>query len=76
MNTLCIVVLGLASITLVAGGKVVVEKLTEKPSNAMVTKAHSYDAMVTLFIENDDGSKTPSGWSTRKEHKGNGMLKS
>lgn len=43
-----------------------------KPENAPVTTASSYDAMVTLSIENEDGSTTPSGWSTRKEHNGNG----
>ena len=30
-----------------------------------------YDSQVTLFIENADGSTTPSGWSTRKEGGGN-----
>jgi hypothetical protein len=33
-----------------------------------VTVDHRYKSMVTLYIENDDGGKTPSGWSTRKEH--------
>ena len=28
---------------------------------------------VTLSIENDDGTLTPSGWSTRKENGGNGQ---
>lgn len=32
---------------------------------AAVTADHSYRSMVTLYIENDDGSRTPSGWSTR-----------
>jgi hypothetical protein len=49
-----------------------VEVKTAAANNAKVTKAHSYDAMVTLSIENADGSLTPSGWSTRKEHKGDG----
>jgi hypothetical protein len=40
-----------------------------KPSNGpRVTRDHKYRSMVTLYIENDDGGKTPSGWSTRKEH--------
>lgn len=40
-----------------------------KPSNGpRVTADHRYKSMVTLYIENDDGGKTPSGWSTRKEH--------
>lgn len=42
------------------------------PTNARVTKAHSYDAQVTLSIENADGSLTPSGWSTRREAGGDG----
>ena len=43
-----------------------VEIKNAQPSNARVTKAHSYDAQVTLSIEAADGSLTPSGWSTRK----------
>lgn len=31
-----------------------------------VTKESKYQAHVTLYI--DDGDRTPSGWSTRKEH--------
>ena len=43
------------------------------PTNAPVTGSSSYDAMVTLSIENlQDGSITPSGWSTRKENGGDG----
>ena len=36
--------------------------------------ARSDDAQVTLSIENDDGTTTPSGWSTRKENGGNGAI--
>ena len=36
-------------------------------SGPSVTKAHKYSAHVTLYIEDEDGSRTPSGWSTRKE---------
>jgi len=32
-----------------------------------VTKEHRYSSMVTLYIEEPDKSKTPSGWSTRIE---------
>eukprot|EP00555_Chaetoceros_dichaeta_P002005 CAMPEP_0198248998 /NCGR_PEP_ID=MMETSP1447-20131203/634_1 /TAXON_ID=420782 /ORGANISM="Chaetoceros dichaeta, Strain CCMP1751" /LENGTH=130 /DNA_ID=CAMNT_0043933521 /DNA_START=77 /DNA_END=469 /DNA_ORIENTATION=- len=32
-----------------------------------VTTANRYRSTVTLYIENADKSKTPSGWSTRKE---------
>ena len=31
-----------------------------------VTRDHKYSSMVTLYIENADKSRTPSGWSTRK----------
>ena len=37
-----------------------------KGTGPAVTKNQKYDSMVTLYIENDDGTKTPSGWSTRK----------
>lgn len=57
---------------LAAMAQVRVETLEAAPGNARVTKAHAYDAMVTLSIEAADGSTTPSGWSTRKEHKGDG----
>ena len=44
---------------------VVVETIS--PGNGpAVTKSHSYRSMVTLYIENSDKSRTPSGWSTRK----------
>ena len=34
-----------------------------------VTRDYRYRSMVTLYIENrHDGTKTPSGWSTRQEH--------
>lgn len=49
-----------------------VEIVNPFPKNAKVTTAHKYKAMVTLSIENADGTLTPSGWSTRKEHKGDG----
>eukprot|EP00525_Craspedostauros_australis_P007551 CAMPEP_0198132074 /NCGR_PEP_ID=MMETSP1442-20131203/57556_1 /TAXON_ID= /ORGANISM="Craspedostauros australis, Strain CCMP3328" /LENGTH=145 /DNA_ID=CAMNT_0043793009 /DNA_START=62 /DNA_END=499 /DNA_ORIENTATION=+ len=45
---------------------VVVETISEGKGDA-VTKEHFYKSMVTLYIENDDKSKTPSGWSTRVE---------
>jgi FKBP-type peptidyl-prolyl cis-trans isomerase len=34
-------------------------------SGAPVTRDYKYSSMVTLYIENADGTKTPSGWSTR-----------
>mmetsp|Transcript_25853 Transcript_25853/g.42026 ORF Transcript_25853/g.42026 Transcript_25853/m.42026 type:complete len:164 (-) Transcript_25853:2333-2824(-) len=40
-----------------------------QPGNGpQVTKAHRYSSHVTLYIQNTDGTKTPSGWSTRKSH--------
>ena len=36
-------------------------------SGPPVTRDHRYRSMVTLYIEGQDGSKTPSGWSTRRE---------
>ena len=48
---------------------VVVDIITAAPADSpMVTSKHYYSSMVTLYIEHDDGSKNPSGWSTRKEH--------
>lgn len=35
-------------------------------SGAEVTRGPMYSSHVTLYIHNEDGSKTPSGWSTRK----------
>ena len=49
-----------------------VEKLVTAAANAKVVKGKPYSAMVTLSIENADGSLTPSGWSTRKEAGGDG----
>ena len=50
------------------GGEVRVETQKAAPSGApAVTRDHKYLSHVTLYIENEDGSKTPSGWSTRKE---------
>ena len=49
-----------------------VEVTKAAAGNAKVTRSSAYDAMVTLSIEAADGSTTPSGWSTRKEHKGDG----
>lgn len=34
-------------------------------SGPAVTTKHSYRSHVTLYIEESDGSKKPSGWSTR-----------
>jgi FKBP-type peptidyl-prolyl cis-trans isomerase len=34
-------------------------------SGPAVIRGSSYSSHVTLYIDNDDGTKTPSGWSTR-----------
>jgi FKBP-type peptidyl-prolyl cis-trans isomerase len=44
---------------------VIVEIQTAGSGNP-VTRNHKYSSHVTLYIENSDGTKTPSGWSTRK----------
>jgi hypothetical protein len=62
----------LSAFILAMSQEVRVEVQSAAAANAKVTTAHSYDAMVTLSIENADGTLTPSGWSTRKEHKGDG----
>jgi hypothetical protein len=56
------------STTVVMAGipKVVVETIhPARDGSPQVTASSTYRAMVTLYIENADGSKTPSGWSTR-----------
>ena len=58
----------LAVLSGIMASEVLVETQKEAPSNApAVTREHKYLSHVTLYIENEDGSKTPSGWSTRKE---------
>jgi peptidylprolyl isomerase len=48
-----------------AGQQVVVDITTPNDNGAPVTKDHKYSSHVTLYIENADKTKTPSGWSTR-----------
>jgi len=50
-----------------ASSQEVVVKTITPSSGVPVTKQHRYTSKVTLYIEEDDKSKTPSGWSTRKE---------
>ena len=45
-----------------------VEILEARPENAQVQRNVPYDCMVTLSIEQADGTLLPSGWSTRVEH--------
>lgn len=55
----------LAAITGGSSADVKVDFIKQFPKNEPVTKDHRYSSHVTLSIENDDGSLTPSGWSTR-----------
>jgi len=50
----------------IAAQAVVVE-VVSPGSGPQVTTDYRYNSMVTLYIENADKTKTPSGWSTRKE---------
>ena len=67
MDMPLLLLLGLFFFTSALAQDVVVETLT--PGNGpAVTTDHRYRSMVTLYIENTkDKSRTPSGWSTRKE---------
>ena len=48
--------------------KVVVESLSKRDGPSVpVTKEHRYRSDVTLYIEEEGGKRTPSGWSTRVE---------
>jgi FKBP-type peptidyl-prolyl cis-trans isomerase len=52
--------------TVMAADKVVVETIhPAREGSPPVTTSSKYFSMVTLYIEHADGSKTPSGWSTR-----------
>ena len=61
--TLAIVAL---SIAVAVANDVVVETIKEGTGPA-VTRDHRYSSHVTLYIEQEDGTRTPSGWSTRVE---------
>ncbi|GMI03542.1 hypothetical protein TrVE_jg12034 [Triparma verrucosa] len=62
---LALLVLFLAQGVVSLGGevRVVVQSAGSGPP---VTTKHQYSSHVTLYIENEDGTKKPSGWSTRK----------
>ena len=45
--------------------EVKVDIVSSHPNNPRVNKRTSYSSHVTLSIENDDGTLTPAGWSTR-----------
>eukprot|EP00978_Attheya_sp_CCMP212_P035098 scaffold150856_cov54-Attheya_sp.AAC.1 len=61
-----VVTLLASSVVVAVDGLAVVVETLNKGSGPPVTKAFRYESMVTLYMEEDDGSKTPSGWSTRK----------
>uniref|UniRef100_A0A7S4N2D5 peptidylprolyl isomerase n=1 Tax=Odontella aurita TaxID=265563 RepID=A0A7S4N2D5_9STRA len=54
-----------SALLLAAAAEAVVVKVQHEGSGPQVTRGHKYKSHVTLYIENDDGTKTPSGWSTR-----------
>jgi hypothetical protein len=62
MNVLMITTLATFA---VAADETKVDIVNASPGNAPVTTAHAYESHVTLSIEADDGTLTPSGWSTR-----------
>ena len=51
---------------------VTVDIIRSFPQNPAITRDRTYECHVTLSIENDDGTLTPSGWSTRTENGGTG----
>ena len=59
-----LVLLQTVSFSYAADDKVRVEQISPGEGPA-VTKDYKYASMVTLYIEEADGNKTPSGWSTR-----------
>jgi len=48
-----------------ANAKDVTVEVQKSSDGAPVTRSSKYQSHVTLYIENADGTKTPSGWSTR-----------
>ncbi|KAL7524692.1 hypothetical protein ACHAWF_001047, partial [Thalassiosira exigua] len=57
------VLLSAFAISLAKDVAVVVQSPSDGPP---VTRSNRYQSHVTLYIQNSDGSKTPSGWSTRQ----------
>ena len=67
MSLVARALLALALLAVFAMAAVRVEVTQPQPGNRPVTTSRSYDAHVTLSIENADGTTTPSGWSTRTD---------
>mmetsp|Transcript_22938 Transcript_22938/g.63655 ORF Transcript_22938/g.63655 Transcript_22938/m.63655 type:complete len:161 (+) Transcript_22938:168-650(+) len=67
---LCIVFVlssNIVSVNAVAN-EVVVESISKSDGPSVpVTRDHRYRSDVTLYIEGENGKRTPSGWSTRVE---------
>merc|ERR1712238_379721 len=60
--------LSLLSVGSAMASSTVVVDTVKAGNGPAVTRDHKYQSMVTLYIEDvSTGSKTPSGWSTRKE---------
>jgi FKBP-type peptidyl-prolyl cis-trans isomerase len=66
LTFLLLVVTNMAFSANSGGGGVVVDTKHEGQGTA-VTSDNVYASHVTLYIENEDGTRTPSGWSTRVE---------
>ena len=56
----------LLALLAISYAKEVTVEVQSPGSGPSVTSSSRYQSHVTLYIQNDDGSKTPSGWSTRK----------
>merc|ERR1740123_709261 len=55
----------LSLLLLMSSSQAVVVETIAAGTGPAVTTRYSYRSMVTLYIENADKSRTPSGWSTR-----------
>eukprot|EP00542_Grammatophora_oceanica_P009384 CAMPEP_0194027822 /NCGR_PEP_ID=MMETSP0009_2-20130614/1873_1 /TAXON_ID=210454 /ORGANISM="Grammatophora oceanica, Strain CCMP 410" /LENGTH=149 /DNA_ID=CAMNT_0038666995 /DNA_START=75 /DNA_END=524 /DNA_ORIENTATION=- len=65
INMILFLVLAI-SLAMVTGNNAVVVETKQEGSGPAVTRESKYVSHVTLYIEKDDGSRTPSGWSTRQ----------
>ncbi len=63
--TLLLVAMAFGTSSVHASGVLVETK--QEGQGPAVTADYAYSSHVTLYIEHEDGTKTPSGWSTRTE---------
>lgn len=56
----------LLALIAISHAKEVTVEIQSPGSGPPVTSSSRYQSHVTLYIQNADGSKTPSGWSTRQ----------